>query len=146
MVPPPPPPPHVSVPEADGGDTVTTDSPTTTPLNPEEAISSINKELSKALSHSAQLENQNHQLKNTVLQLETKIATGICFPSFVSLALTFVLFFNKGRGKEFTPKSLIPDLGGSYISNLSILICLESFKKFLWWVVGGDGGGVLMWI
>ena len=103
MVPPPPPPPHVSGPEADGGDTVTTDSPTTTPLNPEEAISSINKELSKALSHSAQLENQNHQLKNTVLQLETKIATGICFPSFVSLALTLSYSLTRGGGRSSLP-------------------------------------------
>ena len=38
---------------------------------------------------------------------------------------------------EFTPNFLIPKLGGSYISNLSLQICLESFKKFLGWVVGG---------
>ena len=38
---------------------------------------------------------------------------------------------------EFTPNFLIPKLGGAYISNLSLQICLESFKKFLGWVVGG---------
>ena len=62
------------------------------------------------------------------------------------------MFFNKGRrgggrwgrGVQFTPNTLIPNLGGSCISNLSLQICLKSFKKFLWWVVGG--GGVLMWI
>ena len=47
----------------------------------------------------------------------------------------------RGGGK-LTPNFLIPNLGGSYISNLSLKICLESLKKFLWWVVGG--GGVLM--
>ena len=44
---------------------------------------------------------------------------------------------------EFTPKSLIPNFGGSYISNLSLQICPESFKKFLWWVGDGDGGWCL---
>ena len=34
------------------------------------------------------------------------------------------------------------DLTPSYISNLSLLIYLESFKKFLWWVVVGGGGSL----
>ena len=42
---------------------------------------------------------------------------------------------------KFIPKSLIPNLGGSYISNISLKICLEYLKKFLCWV--GGGGGVL---
>ena len=53
----------------------------------------------------------------------------------------FTLFSNKGG--EFTPDSLIPNLRGSYISNLSLLIYLESYKKVP--VVGGGWmGGVLM--
>ena len=38
---------------------------------------------------------------------------------------------------EFNPNFLIPNLGRSYISNISLQICLESYKKFLWWVAGG---------
>ena len=33
--------------------------------------------------------------------------------------------------------SIIPNIGGTCIPNLSLLICLVSFEKFLWWVVGG---------
>ena len=52
----------------------------------------------------------------------------------------FTLFFNKGGWRvKFTPNSIIPNLGGSYISNLSLQIYLESFKKFLWVVVVGGG-------
>ena len=31
-------------------------------------------------------------------------------------------------------------LGEAYIPNLSLLVCLEAFKKFVWW-----GGGVVGW-
>ena len=34
---------------------------------------------------------------------------------------------------EFTPISLIHNLGGTFIPNLSLLIYLESFEKFVWW-------------
>ena len=37
-------------------------------------------------------------------------------------------------GMKFTPNSLVLHLGGSYISKLSLQICLASFKNFLWWV------------
>ena len=34
---------------------------------------------------------------------------------------------------EFTPISLMSYLGGTYIPNLSLLIWIESFEKFVWW-------------
>ena len=32
-------------------------------------------------------------------------------------------------------------LGEAYIPNLSLLVCLEAFKKFVWWWWWGGGGG-----
>ena len=42
---------------------------------------------------------------------------------------------NKGRegGGGVGAPSHFPNLGGNYIPNLSLLVCLESFEKFLWW-------------
>ena len=68
------------------GDTVGTEPPQ---LTPEEAVASINSELSKALSHIAYLESQNSQLQSTVLQLETKLATGIILSVVTKLSLNF---------------------------------------------------------
>ena len=68
------------------GDTVGTEPPE---LTPEEAVASINSELSKALSHIAYLESQNSQLQSTVLQLETKLATGIILSVVTKLSLNF---------------------------------------------------------
>ena len=54
----------------------------------------------------------------------------------------FTLIFNKGgEGVEVTPNSFIPNLGGSYISNLSLKICLKSLLKSScggWWCLNVD--------
>ena len=99
---------------------------------------------SEATRHHKQFQTFNHKrLKIDYYELEIKNKTwflsdrlGFSFDhcrslSFLPCSLT------RGVGVEFTPNSLIPNLGGSYISNLSLQICLESFKNFLWWVVGG---------
>ena len=48
-------------------------------LEPSEAIASITSELSKAHDLIAQLETKNTHLQSTVIQLETKLATGTRF-------------------------------------------------------------------
>ena len=48
-------------------------------VNPSEAIASITSELAKAHDLIGHLEAKNNQLQSTVIQLETKLATGTRF-------------------------------------------------------------------
>ena len=42
---------------------------------------------------------------------------------------------NEGGGRVFFgPISILPSLGCALIPNLSLLLCLEPFEKFLWMV------------
>ena len=57
-------------------------------VNPSEAIASITSELAKAHDLIGHLEAKNTQLQSTVIQLETKLATGTDFKSSLSLQST----------------------------------------------------------
>ena len=43
----------------------------------------------------------------------------------------------------FNSIPVIPNLGGCLMPNFSLLLSLEPFEKFLWWMGGGGGGWCL---